>query len=55
MCSDIHLEFGKWPKAIDINAIDADHLLDDAKANRLVWISACGDREQATRSRTEYN
>jgi len=22
--SDIHLEFGKWPDAIDINAIDAD-------------------------------
>lgn len=22
--SDLHLEFGKWPKAIDVNAIDAD-------------------------------
>lgn len=22
--SDVHLEFGEWPKAIDINAIDAD-------------------------------
>lgn len=22
--SDVHLEFGKWPKAIDVNAIDAD-------------------------------
>lgn len=22
--SDIHLEFGKWPKSIDVNAIDAD-------------------------------
>lgn len=22
--SDIHLEFGKWPKSVDINAIDAD-------------------------------
>jgi len=22
--SDIHLEFGKWPKNIDVNAIDAD-------------------------------
>jgi predicted phosphodiesterase len=22
--SDIHLEFGKWPKAIDVNTIDAD-------------------------------
>lgn len=22
--SDVHLEFGKWPKDVDVNAIDAD-------------------------------
>jgi len=22
--SDVHLEFGKWPREIDVNAIDAD-------------------------------
>jgi hypothetical protein len=24
LLSDVHLEFGKWPKQIDINSIDAD-------------------------------
>jgi len=22
--SDVHLEFGKWPRNVDVNAIDAD-------------------------------
>lgn len=39
LLSDVHLEFGKWPEAIDINAIDADvtGLAGDIGVGQVIW------------------